>query len=186
MPIDYSKWDRLAASLDECSEDGSGSTPKSQQLESGFALGPVAPFPHHKTEMEKRQLRLYVSRHPCPDRDKVTEWAQDARHAGALDTTQEPLHAVLHGCRFDIRHFDYEAFRAMWEAVGQDVEKETQRAVGERLSAKGGLCCMQLNYYVFKFALRGQYFYRAPKPLAVWSHPRALEFWWDGIGEWRS
>ena len=181
MPIDYSKWDRLAASLDECSEDGgSSSTPKSQQLESGFALMPLAPFPHHKTEMEKRQLRLYVSR------AKVTEWAQDARHAGALDTTQEPLHTVLHGWRFDIRHFDYEAFRAMWEAAGQDVEKETQRAVGERLSAKGGLCGMQLNYYVFKFALRGQYFYRAPKPLAVWSHPRALEFWWDGIGEWRA
>jgi len=128
---------------------------------------------------------LVMSQHPCPGKAEVTEWAQDALHAGLLDTTEEPLHAGVHGCGYDTQHFDYLAFQRMWEAVGQDTEKEMQRAVGEMLSTKG-LRCMQLNYYVFRLALRGQHFYSGPKPLAVRSHPRMLEFWWDGIGEWHA
>ena len=182
MPIDYSKWDRLAASLGECSEEGS-SSPESEEPDSDIATLSLENAP--QAEMENRQLRLFVSRHPCPGKAEVTQWAEDALHAGLLDTTEEPLHAGLHGCGFDMQHFDYDAFRRMWEAVGQDTEKEKQQAVGKMLSAKGGLRCMQLNYYVFRFALRGQYFYRAPKPMALRARPRVLEFWWDGIGDWR-
>ena len=180
MPTDYSKWERLAASLGESSEEGS-SSPESEELEDDITTLPL----ETEAEMENRQLRLFVSRHPCPGKAKVAEWAQDALHAGLLDKTQEPLHASLRGCEFDMKHLDYDAFRRMWEAAGQEDEKQTQRAVGEMLSAKGGLHCMQLNYYVFRFALRGQYFYRALKPPAVRAYPRVLEFWWDGIGEWR-
>ena len=56
MPIDYSKRDRLAASSDECSGDGSRSSPEGQELESDAALPPLAPAPDQETEMEK-QLR---------------------------------------------------------------------------------------------------------------------------------
>jgi len=181
MPIDYSKWDRLAASLGASSEEGSSGS-ESEELESDITT--VPPGAMSEAEAEKWQLRLFLSQHPCPGTAEVTEWAQDALHAGLLDTTEEPLRAGVVGCGYDAQHFDYLAFRRMWEAVGQDTEKEMQRAVGEMLSTKG-LRCMQLNYYVFRFALRGQYFYGGPKPLAVRSHPRILEFWWDGIGEWR-
>jgi len=49
MPIDYSKRDRLAASSDECSGDGSRSSPEGQELESDAALPPLAPAPDQET-----------------------------------------------------------------------------------------------------------------------------------------
>ena len=60
MPIDYSKRDRLAASSDECSGDGSRSSPEGQELESDAALPPLAPAPDQETEMEKNSFG------PCP------------------------------------------------------------------------------------------------------------------------
>ena len=184
MPIDYSKWDRLAASLSDGSESNSSSSPEREVLEGGFAaLTQEATL--DDVETEKRQIQRFVSLHPCPDEAKVTAWVRGALGAGLLDTTQDPLRRALQGFGYDVKHFDYDAFQCMWKAAGQDMDKDAQRVVGEMLSAKGGLRCMQLNYYVFMFALGGQYFYRGPRPAAVRGYPRMLEFWWHGIGEWQ-
>lgn len=81
--------------------------------------------------------------------------------------------------------FEYEAFAKMWQAGGQETEKEALREVGEALNGKGGFACMQFNFYVLSFVLRGQDFILGPKPLVVTCYPRNIEMTWHGIGSWQ-
>ena len=94
MPIDYPSGTGWQLARMNAAEMAAAAAWKSQELEERRRSAAVGACPRQETEREKIQLRLYVSRHPCPDKTKVTEWAQDALHAGALDATQEPLHAV--------------------------------------------------------------------------------------------
>ena len=102
-----------------------------------------------------------------------------------MGETGRCMRGALAECPGGLQDFDYEAFQKMWQAGGQETEKEALREIGEALNGKGGFACMQLNFYVFSFALRGNDFISGTKPLVVNCYPRDIEMNWHGIGIWQ-
>ena len=185
MPIDYSKWDSLVISDSSSSEEedvhenqGNGNSPSAEN----------PGVPDHIQELcvqEARQLRHFLTTHPCPTKESVTAWVLEAFEPHSASENCQRLHRALQECQGQSHDFEYEAFQKMWQAGGQETEKEMLQAVGKALNSKGGFACMQLNFYVFNFALRGNDFYSGTKPFAVNCYPRNIEMFWHGIGSWQ-
>ena len=89
-----------------------------------------------------------------------TAWVLKAFEAHSASENCQRLHRALQECQGQSHDFEYEAFQKMWQAGGQETEKEMLQEVGKALNSKGGFACMQLNFYVFYFALRGNDLFR--------------------------
>ena len=86
MPIDYSKRDRLAASSDECSGDGSRSSPEGQELESD-AVG-ACPRPEDKNGKNSFGPCLAA---PLP---RQSQGHRVGPRRSSCRSTRQPSHAV--------------------------------------------------------------------------------------------
>ena len=185
MPVDYSKWDSLVVSdSSDCDDEA---VHESQGSGSSRSAGNAA-LPDRIQELaaeKARELRRFLCTHPCPSNATVTAWVLKVFELSPIDETGQRLRHALQECRGRFEDFEYEAFQKMWLAGGQQNETKVLRQVGEALNSKGGFACMQLNFYVFSFALRGHEFISGPKPLVVNCYPRDIEMCWHGIGLWQ-
>ena len=187
MPVDYSKWDKFVVSD---SDDSAETASSGQDRDAGESHRPTAkaPPPDRLQELaaeEQRALRRFLCAHPCPSKSAITAWLQEVFGASPMGETGRCLRGALTECPGGLQDFDYEAFQKMWQAGGQETEKETLREVGEALNGKGGFACMQLNFYVLSSALRGHDFISGAKPLVVNCYPRYIEMIWHDIGIWQ-
>lgn len=162
------------------SEDSSDSNESSFVCESDTSESKAA-------AVEKIQVRLrcFFQAHPCPSRSTITEWVAKISSATHHDENSFRLRGILEECECDLADFRYEAFQRMWEAGGQEAEKEILRNVGEELNSRGGMACMRLHYYLLSFAVRGPDFIPGAKPLPVMGYARDIECHWHGIGSWQ-
>ena len=184
MPVDYSKWDSLI--VGDSSEDEEAVGRGQDSGHSPPAMTALVPDRLQELAAEEtRELRCFLCSHPCPSKANVTAWSLAIFGGSSPGETGRRLRCTLQECAGRLQDFDYDAFQTMWQAGGQENQDNALREVGEALNSKGGFACMQLNFYMFSFALRGNDFIQGTKPLVVNCYPRNIEMAWHGIGTWQ-
>ena len=168
------------------SESLSGSEDSSDSSESGLACeSDRSESQAAAVEKIQARLRRFFLAHPCPRQSMVTDCVEKIFRTTNVNETDFRLRGILEECQCSIEDFHYESFQRMWEAGGQEAEKEILRDVGEVLNNQGGIASMRLHYYLLSFAVRGPYFIPGDKRSVVIGYARDIECFWHGIGSWQ-
>ena len=127
----------------------------------------------YKKELDEElnKIKDFIKRHPLPPVDENEEFWKDVI-SRFRDNSGLNLMAIYSFVRFDILKEMYE------NLTDEDIIKDC----GKKLNRDGKFNAMIINHYILSGAIRKL----NKEDSLVDGQMRIIEFWWDGIGEWKA
>ena len=122
-------------------------------------------------EQELNKIKDFIKRHPLPPVDENEEFWKDVINR-FRDNSGFNLMAIYSFVRFDIMKEMYE------NLTDEDIIKDC----GKKLNRDGKFKAIIINHYILSGAIRKL----NKEDSLVDGQMRIIEFWWDGIGEWKA
>ena len=124
-------------------------------------------------ERENEEIRYFVNRHPMPspDDEDGEQWWFQIIHKMKNDEGKNPV-KIFSFLRFDI-------IKRMYENIK---DKVAIVDCGKELSRDGKFNAMATNHTLLTLAIDKL----SDAEKHCLTQERLMEFWWDGIGDWRA